>query len=217
MRKLLLLTGLSLVLSACGGGGGGSSSGSSSGSGGGTNPPPSGGSNNPPPSSGNCIPGTYISLNKANIVVQDVNGNILPKNSKGEWVANDQRVKIVIPYSTDAKCVGSGINFYEGNKNLGGDVFYSSPMTWYCFGDFRCEKSFLPTLITPTSPTVEYSSHMTYYITADISQKGIPWEAISDLVYVEASASHTCLYSAKQSHSYRKAFYPRTCGHWRSL
>jgi len=182
MRKLLLLTGLSFVLSACGGGGGGgSSSGSSSGSGGGTNPPiPT-----------NCYEGTYIRLDKANIVVQDANGNILPKNSKGEWVANDRRVKIVIPYSTDAKCVGSGINFFEGNENLGGDVFYSSPMTWYCFGDFRCEKSFFPTPITPTSPTVEYSSHMTYYITADISQKGIPWEAISDYVYVKVCVQGT--------------------------
>jgi hypothetical protein len=100
-------------------------------------------------------------------------------------------VKIVIPYSTDAKCVGSGINFYEGNENLGGDVFYSSPMTWYCFGDFRCEKSFFPTPITPTSPTVEYSSHITYYITADISQKGIPWEAISDYVYVKICVQGT--------------------------
>jgi len=110
MRKLLLLTGLSFVLSACGGGGGGgSSSGSSSGSGGGTNPPiPT-----------NCYEGTYIRLDKANIVVQDANGNILPRNAKGEWVANDDRVKIVIPYSTDARCVGSGINFSEGNTKLG--------------------------------------------------------------------------------------------------
>ena len=190
MRKLLLLTGLSLVLSACGGGGGGdASSGSSSGGGGTGSPPPSGGTNPPIPT--NCYEGTYITLDKAHIVVQDANGNILPKNSKGEWVANDQRVKIVIPYSTDARCVGSGINFPEGNLNLGGDVFYSSPMTWYCFGAWQCEKSFFPSPITPTSPTVEYSSHMTYYITADISKKGIPWEAISDYVYVKVCVQGT--------------------------
>jgi hypothetical protein len=28
-------------------------------------------------------------------------------------------------------------------------VFYSSPITWYCFGDYQCEKSFFPTPITP--------------------------------------------------------------------
>ena len=181
MKKLMLFTGLSLILSACGGGGGGDASSGSS-SGGGTNPPIQ-----LPPA--NCYEGTYITLDKANIVVQDANGNILPKNSKGEWVANDVRVKIVIPYSTDAQCVGSGIN--EGNENLGGDVFYSSPITWHCFGDFRCEKSSFPTPIPPTSPTVEYSAHITYYITADISKKGTPWEAISDDAYVQVCVQGT--------------------------
>jgi hypothetical protein len=182
MKKLMLLTGMSLVLSACGGGGGGDASpGSSSDSGGGTNPSiPT-----------NCYEGTYITLDKANIVVQDANGNILPKNSEGEWVANDVRVKIVIPYSTDAQCVGSGINFYEGNENLGGDVFSSSPITWHCFGDFGCEKSFFPTPIPPIPPTAEHSFHITYYITADIAQKGRPWEAISDYVYVKVCVQGT--------------------------
>jgi hypothetical protein len=184
MRKLLLLTGLSLVLSACGGGGGGdTSSGSSSGGGtgspppsGGTNPPPSGGSNNPPPSSGNCVPGTYISLDKANIVVQDANGNILPKNSQNEWVSHSDYFKIIIPYSSDATCV-TVFDQASGTTTGGVARFTSSPMVLYCFADMGCVDSSFPRSVGNAPPI--YTAY--YDISAVIATKGYPYLVSDDV------------------------------------
>lgn len=139
MRRWVLLGGLVGVMAGCGGGGGGET--------GSANPNPSP-NPNPPPSNPyipSCLNGHYFSFVSDVRIVDRQTLQELPKTSDGAYLITlGQKVYMMVPYSTDAKCMAWSVSVLPGSLTVGSGQSSDNPLKISCEytvreDGYRCE------------------------------------------------------------------------------